>query len=424
MTAPVRQVCILVGGKGTRLGEITRAVPKPLLDIGDGTTFLDFIIEQVTRQGFDDVILLAGHLGHLVEERYRGEGRGCGAARVRVVVEPEPRGTAGALLLARDVVAPRFALLNGDSFFDTNLRSLAAQAAAADHEALIALRRVTDASRYGTVDMEDDRVVRFREKDPVHSGPALINAGVYILTSALIDRIRRLPCSIEVDIFPQLAAAGKLFGALRDGYFLDIGLPETLDQGRRELLARRRRPAAFLDRDGVINADHGYVHRPDQVDWVPGVHDAVRRLNDLGYRVVVVTNQAGIARGYYAEDTMHALHGWMQDQFAARGAFIDAFYHCPYHPEASVAEFRQDHSDRKPGPGMILRSFSDLHIDREASFLIGDKESDTEAARNAGIPGFLFPGGDISTFLEKCLAELGRTGNCDRRRAAQGDISQ
>jgi D-glycero-D-manno-heptose 1,7-bisphosphate phosphatase len=137
---------------------------------------------------------------------------------------------------------------------------------------------------------------------------------------------------------------------------------------------------------------------------------------------VVVTNQAGIARGYYAEDTMHALHGWMQDQLAAHGAFIDAFYHCPYHPEASVEQFREDHFDRKPGPGMILRAFSDLHIDRDRSFLIGDKESDTEAARNAGIPGFLFAGGDIAAFLEKCLADLGGKGN--RRHATQGDTSQ
>jgi D,D-heptose 1,7-bisphosphate phosphatase len=402
MTSPIRQVCILVGGRGTRLGDINGSVPKPLLEIGGGMAFLDFVIEQVARQGFDDIILLAGYRGHLVEERYQG--RRLRAAQVRVLVEPEPRGTGGALLSARDIVASRFVLLNGDSFFDTNLRSLAAQGVPADCEALLALRWVPDGSRYGAVEMAGDRIIHFREKDDNSSGPALISAGAYVLDSALIDRISSLPCSIETEIFPRLAAERKLYGTPRDGYFIDIGLPQTLEQGRRELPALRRRPAAFLDRDGVINVDHGYVHRPDQFEWVPGAQDAVRLLNDLGYRVVVATNQAGIARGYYGEEHMHELHMWLQDRLAADGAFIDAFYHCPYHPGASVEAFRASHIDRKPSPGMILRALSDLDIDRKRSFLIGDKESDVEAARHAGIPGFLFGGGNLTEFVNECLA--------------------
>ena len=218
MTQPIRQVSILVGGKGTRLGDITRSVPKPMLDIGGGMTFLDFLIEQVVRQGFYDIILLAGHLGHVIEGRYHG--RKLGAASVRVLVEPEPRGTGGALLSARDIIASRFLLLNGDSFFDTNLRSLAAEAAAAECEAMLALLRVPDASRYGEVDMTGDRIGRFREKEGNGDGPALINTGVCVLDSAVIRRIRSLPCSIETDIFPALAAEGKLRGSVRAGYFL------------------------------------------------------------------------------------------------------------------------------------------------------------------------------------------------------------
>jgi D,D-heptose 1,7-bisphosphate phosphatase len=389
-----------------RLGEITRAVPKPLLDIGNGMTFLDFAIEQVARQGFDDIVLLAGHLGHLVEERYQG--RSFGAATVRVFVEPEPLGTAGALLSTRTVLQPRFLMLNGDSFFDTNLRSLAAEAVASDCEAVLGLRQVPDASRYGAVDLSGNRITGFREKEASNTGPAVINAGMYVLNRTIIERIASLPCSIESDVFPALAVAGKLHGFVRDGYFVDIGLPETLEQGRRELLALRHRPAAFLDRDGVINVDHGYVHRPDQMHWIPGVKSAVRRLNDLGFRVVIVTNQAGIAHGYYREEDMHALHAWIQDQLFADGAFIDAFYYSPYHPEAKLEQYRQSHIDRKPGPGMLLRAISGLDIDVAGSFLVGDKDSDIEAAHAAGIPGFLFREGNLSTFLDLCLAEIGR----------------
>ena len=150
----IRQACILVGGKGTRLGNLTRETPKPLLEIGQGRVFLDIVIEQVVRQGFNDVVLLAGHLGHLVQERY--DGRRFGGGRVRVVVEPEPRGTGGALISAQEIIAPRFLLLNGDSFFDINLRALAAEASA--QEALIALRRVSDPSRYGTVELKGKEV--------------------------------------------------------------------------------------------------------------------------------------------------------------------------------------------------------------------------------------------------------------------------
>jgi NDP-sugar pyrophosphorylase family protein len=227
-------------GMGTRLGDITRALPKPLLEIAPGVSSLDIFIEQVTRQGFTDVTLLAGYPGHLVRERY--EGRTLGRALVRVLVEPEPQGTGGAVAYAPNVIAPRFVLLNGDSLLDINIRALAAKAA--DTEALVAPRRVSDSSRYGTVELEGNRIVRFREKAPDVTGSALINTGIYVLEAPVLDRIRILPCSIERDIFPALAQESRLAGDVREGYFLDIGLPETLERGRRELLALRRRPVS------------------------------------------------------------------------------------------------------------------------------------------------------------------------------------
>jgi D,D-heptose 1,7-bisphosphate phosphatase len=402
MTASLKQACILVGGKGMRLGEITSAIPKPLLDIREGIAFLDLLIEQTARQGFNDIVLLAGHLGHLVQARY--DSRTFGTARVRVLVEPEPRGTAGALVSAGDILEPRFVLLNGDSLFDINIRALASESHA-DCEALIALRCVPETSRYGAVELNGDRIVRFREKAQ-DTGAALINAGIYVLNTTIINRIHSLPCSIETDIFPILAAEGRLRGSVREGYFIDIGLPETLQQGRRELLALRRRPAAFLDRDGVINRDLGYVHRPDQVEWIPGAQESVRRLNDLGYRVVVVTNQAGVAHGYYGEEDVVALHDWIQEELAAKGAFIDAFYFCPFHPNARIERLRANHIDRKPNAGMIFRALSNMQIDKHRSFLVGDKDSDIECARRAGIKGFLFPGGNLAVFIENCVGSL------------------
>jgi D-glycero-D-manno-heptose 1,7-bisphosphate phosphatase len=236
---PIRQACILVGGKGTRLGDLTRTTPKPLMAISDNRVFLDFVIEQIARQGFDDIVLLAGYLGDAVRARY--EGRTFGAARIRVIVEDQPLGTAGAIAAARDSIAPQFLMLNGDSFFDIDLRALCA--AGKDRDALIALHRVADASRYGSVMLDGDRVVRFVEKRP-NAGPALINGGVYVLRAGIIEHIRALPCSMEADVFPVLGLERRLHGRECEGYFIDIGLPETLEKARRELIALAHRPAA------------------------------------------------------------------------------------------------------------------------------------------------------------------------------------
>jgi len=143
--------------------------------------------------------------------------------------------------------------------------------------------------------------------------------------------------------------------------------------------------ALFLDRDGVINIDRGYVHLPEQTEWIPGIFDLCRVGIDLGYLLVVVTNQAGIARGYYDEDAFERYCMWMRGQFLARGLPITAIYHCPHHPEEGVGALRTDCDCRKPKPGMILRAQRERGLDLAASALIGDMPSDLEAGRAAGV---------------------------------------
>ncbi len=160
------------------------------------------------------------------------------------------------------------------------------------------------------------------------------------------------------------------------------------------------RPALFLDRDGVLNEDPGYVHRWEDFRWIPGAKATVAAFNRAGWLVIVVTNQSGIGRGYYTEAAMHALHARMAQDLAAMGGHIDAFYHAPQHPDATLDVYRHpDPPDRKPNPGMILRALAEWPIDRGASLLVGDKPSDLEAALRAGIKGVLFEGGDLRAFL-------------------------
>ena len=172
-----------------------------------------------------------------------------------------------------------------------------------------------------------------------------------------------------------------------------------------------RRPAAFLDRDGVLNIDHGYTHRPEQLEWIDGAPEAVRLLNQAGYFVFVVTNQSGIARGYYDEAAVKSFHVRMQNDLASHGARVDAFYYCPHHPEGTIKSLAINCRCRKPGPGMLEQAASEWPIDRGASFLVGDKDEDVAAAHAFNIRGVKFdfrmePLADV--VRREIAAQLGR----------------
>jgi D-glycero-D-manno-heptose 1,7-bisphosphate phosphatase len=177
-----------------------------------------------------------------------------------------------------------------------------------------------------------------------------------------------------------------------------------------QIEASALRPAVFLDRDGVINIDTGYPCRPEDLVLTQTAAEAVALLNEAGHLVIVVTNQSGVARGYFSLSDVERFHEHIQRELALRGAHIDAFYVAPYHPEGTVAPYNVDHEDRKPGAGMLLRAIHDLPVDSTRSLMIGDKSSDVEAARRAGIPALLVPPNscDLAAFVRDWLRN-GRT---------------
>jgi D-glycero-D-manno-heptose 1,7-bisphosphate phosphatase len=149
-------------------------------------------------------------------------------------------------------------------------------------------------------------------------------------------------------------------------------------------IGNRNRRAVFLDRDGTINIEKDYLHRPEEFEFIPGVPEAISIMKDAGYLVVVVTNQSGVARGYYGESEVERIHRHMDDLLAAQGTSVDGYYFCPHHPENGVGGYRKDCDCRKPLPGMLMKAATDLHIDLSASWMVGDKLADIEAGLKAG----------------------------------------
>ena len=398
----ISQCVILVGGLGTRLGELTRATPKPLLPV-NGKPFLDHLIQRAARFGLTDIVLLAGYLGDQVLARYAGTQRIAGRdVQVRVVVEREPAGTGGALQYLDGIADEYFLLMNGDSWFDMDLRAFADAPLTKPTVAKIALRRLENSGRYGGVILDRDKILDFAAAG-AGNGDSLINAGIYLVSRELIGMVRQVPCSLERDIFVPTAKEGKLSGVPYEGAFIDIGIAEDYARAETVLRDNLYRPAVFFDRDGVLNIDEGYTHKPDDLRWNPSAVAAIRAVNDAGWYAFVVTNQAGVGHGHYDERDVDIFHRHMESELAKEGAHIDEFIYCPFHPDAKLETYRRDSAYRKPGPGMILDLLARWPVDASRSFLFGDKDSDLEAAAAASIDAYLYKGGDLHALVTEAL---------------------
>lgn len=343
MNSPAPQMAVLY--VGARRSEA-------LAKVSGEMRLIDCVIENVARHGFAEILVTGAALEETVH--CRRAGKSIGATRARMIEHPAGLGSASALrALPLD---DRFLTIDATRFIDANYLSLSAAMTKEDLGATFASTALIAAL--------DRRALEMARDDNLND---------------LLQCLKERGALTQVDGAPVFLAANDLHGHTRG--------------------------AAFFDRDNTLIVDRGYTHRIEDLVWTPGAIEAIRRCNDASLYAIVVTNQSGIARGYYGEDDMRAFHAHMQSELRRHGAHIDAFYHCPFHETASDTRFAHaNHPDRKPNPGMMRRGAIEWPIDLGRSFLIGDSEIDLEAAAAIDIPGVRVAMGELEAAVKASLA--------------------
>lgn len=406
---------IMAGGRGTRISSVASDIPKPMIKI-DGKPVLEHEIECLRDQGFTDILITVSHLGNVITE-YFGDGTGISPATgkpfgvtISYFFEKEPLGNAGALFRIREQLTEDFLLLNADAMFDVDFNRFVAYHK--HHGGLVTLFTHPNSHPYdsglifadedGTVEKwlakEDDRPQHYRNR---------VNAGLHVISPKVLDvEITTPKVDLDRQLLKPLAGTGKMFCYDSPEYVKDMGTPERYYTVCEDVVSgrvkaknlRNQQKAVFLDRDGTINRYVGFLRDIEQFDLLPGVAEAIRKINESGYLAIVVTNQPVIARGEVTVPELQEIHNKMETLLGHDGAYVDAIYYCPHHPhkgyEGEVPKLKFDCECRKPKAGMLYQAAKDFNIDLSASFMIGDSDNDVQCGINAGCRSVLLTDGE------------------------------
>lgn len=396
------KVVLMAGGRGTRISELFPDIPKPLIPI-DNIPVLEREIISLRNQGFTNIILTIGYMAEKIQE-YFGNGEKWGV-KIEYFVEEKPLGNAGALFFLD--LKDDFLLLNADAVFDVDFNRMVEFHK--QHGGLVTLFTHPNSHPYdsgliiagenGNVEKwlakEDERPLYYKNR---------VNAGLHVISPKALElsgiKKEEIGDGRKVDLDRQilkpLCGTGTMFCYDSPEYVKDMGTPERFHQVEEDFKKgvvqaknlKNEQKAIFLDRDGTINKYVGFLRKEEEFDLLPGVAEAVKKINQSGYLAIVVTNQPVIARGEVTFEGLETIHNKMETLLGKEGAYLDAIYFCPHHPhsgyEGEVKELKIDCDCRKPKPGMLLKAAEDLNIDLSQSYMVGDGENDIKAGKAAG----------------------------------------
>lgn len=391
------KVVIMAGGKGTRIASIAQDVPKPMILI-QNKPILQYEIESLREQGFTEFIITISYLGQIIKN-YFDDGKRFGV-HIEYYFEEEPLGTAGALFRIRDKLTEDFLLINADSIFDIDFKRFVKFHK--DQGGLVTLFTHPNSHPYDSgllVVDQDNYVLNWMSKEETRPKyyRNLVNAGIHIVNPCVLDqKISTKKVDLDRQLLKPLCGEKKMVSYRSPEYVRDMGTPEryymVCDDFKRGIIKSKnllqKQKAIFLDRDGTINEYVGFLRNIEKFVLKNDVASAIKKINWSQYLAIVVTNQPVIARGEVTLEGLDYIHKKMETELGKQGAFLDATFFCPHHPDkgfvGELLEYKVECNCRKPKPGMLLHAAKKYNIDLKQSWMIGDGKNDILAGKKAG----------------------------------------
>ena len=368
---------ILAGGKGSRIKHLLANKPKPMAKFNK-KFFIEYIIQNFSRYDFENIYILTGYKSKIIFKKFHN--KKYNFTNITCINEKKPMGTGGALYELKKRKKNDFILINGDTIFDINLKSLI-NSAKKNSIASVALVK-------NTINKKNRKLNNLDIKDGIilKKGKAgFMNGGIYFFKKKIFRYIKNKNLSLEEDIFPKLMKKRIISGKVFKKFFIDIWTTNSFKRAKKELLNHFKKPAVFLDRDGVINQDYGYVHKIKNFIFRKGVLRGLKFLIKKNYYLFIITNQAGIAKNIFKEKDFFNLHKDLKIKLSLKNIYFDEVQYCPYHPKSKIKKFKKRSSLRKPDNKMVKNLMSNWFVNKKESFMIGDKLWDQQCAQKSKI---------------------------------------
>ena len=372
-------IVILAGGYGTRFKTISKKLPKPLVEINQ-LPLLNYVLMNISKYKFKKIYILAGYKGNLIKKKFHK--KKINLTSIEVIVEKKPKGTAKAIFCLRKKINNNFILLNGDTIFKIKLD-------------FFLKKSLTIKGTLGSIALCKNNLNNYNKKlnnlkitnnlIQFSKNGKLMNGGVYFFKKKIFSFIKKDNYSLENEVIQKLIYKKKIGGLKFNNYFIDVGTPKTFFMAKKQLKKEFKKPAAILDRDGVINYDFGYVHNFKNFVFRNNVIKGLRYLIKNNYYIFIVTNQAGIAKKKFKETDFYNLHDKIDRYFKSQKIYTDDIRYCPFHTEAKIKKYKVNSNLRKPKIGMIKELQKNWLIDAKKSFVIGDKKTDQLMAKSSKI---------------------------------------
>jgi histidinol-phosphate phosphatase family protein len=371
-----RQAVILAGGRGTRMLPYTLTRPKTMIEF-HGKPFLEYVIEMLRDHGFDRYLILLGYLPEVIQT-YFGDGRRWGI-HIDYSISDADTLTSRRVQLAQELIDPYFLLMYCDNYWPMQIDKMWTRFVAAKVPAMVTVYSNKDKFSKDSVIVGEDGLVKVFDR--TRKSPRLrgVEISYAILTREVLNLLPEQEMLIEEALYTELARRGQLAAYVTDHRYYSVGSIERLPITD---LFFARQPTVVLDRDGVLNKKPKkakYVRCWEEFQWLPGAREALRLFCRAGFRVLLVTNQAGIARGEMSETDLAGIHQRMNVEAEEAGGHIEHIYYCPHNWDSTC-------ECRKPRPGMLFQAQRDFHLDLSRTAFIGDDDRDGQTADAAGSP--------------------------------------